>query len=249
MARWQDYKPYFKNKPMPPIEQYTLNQKLYLKEMEAVRPLTVDKQDWLELFGQTHTCDMCGEDFATWYLWRVHQDWTSYYCPNVPWTEDEQELEEFDFNSMVQEFKNQEKSRIQEFNLRFQVKEEFKVEGQHSENPSSVVDDDTAEPIKKIALTNEEFPLVDQPIVIDDIAFNILANTTEKTMEFLPEGIQLLKESDAGTDRKLEEPVPGLNEAEIIDVNHEENEDDKAGYKSNDEGSIKEDKTVKGEPD
>ena len=101
------------------------------------------------------------------------------------------------------------KLRIQEFNSRFQVKEEFKVEGQHSENPSSVVDDDTAEPIKEIASTNEEFPLVDQPIVIDDIAFNILANTTEMTMESLPEGIQLPKESDAGTDRKVEKPVPG----------------------------------------
>ena len=107
--------------------QYTLNQKLNLKEMEAVRPLTVDEQDWLELFGQTHTCDMCGEDFATWYLWRVHQDWTFYYCPNVPWTEDEQELEEFDFNSMVQEFKNQEKSRIQ-----FKISSQGRIQSRRS---------------------------------------------------------------------------------------------------------------------
>ena len=91
--------------------------------------------------------------------------------------------------------------------------------------------------------------MIGQPIVIDDIAFNILANTAEMTMEFLPEGIELLKESDAGTDRKLEEPVPGLNEAEIIDVNHEENEDDKAGYKSNDEESMNEDNTIEEEPD
>jgi len=36
------------------------------------------------------------------------------------------------------------------------------------------------------------------------------------------------------------------HEMEITDddVNHEENEDDKAGYKSNDEGSMNEDKTV-----
>ena len=128
MARQQDYKPYFKNEPMPPIEPYSTQ--------------------WLKL-------------------------------------------------------------RIQEFNSRFQVKEEFKVEGQNSKNPSSVVDNDTAEPIKKMAETNEEFLLIDQPIVIDDIAFDILGNTTEMMMESLPEGIQLPKESDAGTDRKVEKPVPG----------------------------------------
>ena len=59
----------------------------------------------------------------------------------------------------------------------------FADEGQHSENPSSLVDDDTAEPINEIAETNEEFLLNGQPIVMDDIAFNILANTLEMTME------------------------------------------------------------------
>ena len=41
------------------------------------------------------------------------------------------------------------------------------------------------------------------------------------------------------------------HEVEITDgdANHEENEDDKAGYKSNDEESMNKDKTIEGEPD
>ena len=49
--------------------------------MEFVSPLTKDEQDWLEEFGQDHTCDVCGTKFAVGYLWRIHKEWTYYYCP------------------------------------------------------------------------------------------------------------------------------------------------------------------------
>jgi len=80
-----------------------------------------------------------------------------------------------------------------------------------------LVDDDTAEPINKIAETNEEFLLNGQPIVMDDIAFNILVNAMERTMEISSEGIQLPKVSEEETDKKPEGLVSDPNEAEVID--------------------------------
>ena len=84
------------------------------------------------------------------------------------------------------------------------------------DDASSMVDDDTAEPTNEIAETIEEFLLKGQPIVIDDIAFNILANTMEMTMETSSEGIQLPKESEEEADKKPEGLVPDPNEAEIV---------------------------------
>ena len=84
----------------------------------------------------------------------------------------------------------------------------FADEGQNPDNTSSLVDDDTVEPINEIAETNEEFLLNSQPIVMDDIAFNILENATEMTMETSAEGIQLPKESEEETNIKPRELFP-----------------------------------------
>ena len=84
------------------------------------------------------------------------------------------------------------------------------------EDPSSLVDDDTAEPTNEVAETYEEFPLNGQPIVMDDVAFNNRANTLKMTMETSSEEIQLPKESEEETNEKPKGLVPDPNEAEVV---------------------------------
>ena len=70
---------------MTPMNQWTLNRKMYLKEMKIFRPLTEYEQKWLNTVGQNLTCDMFDEEFAKASWWRDHKQFGDKAC-RLRWT-------------------------------------------------------------------------------------------------------------------------------------------------------------------
>ena len=57
--------------------RWTLNRKRYLNEIKSFRPLTKEEQEWLETFGQNHTCGVCDEEYDTACRLRTHKEFYS----------------------------------------------------------------------------------------------------------------------------------------------------------------------------